>query len=149
MSEGDFDELRSHVISTCYCTEFSKGAAAGCPELKLECWRHPKMVHDCDACILCDYLNPLGDHKVWKMYLSKIKCNLQKCEHEWVAHSCTECPCICGECIKDCICSECIPEYQEMPVINSDSDLSDYKLPDKVYIPYPDDLLEDAIDISK
>ena len=38
---------------------------------------------------------------------------------------------------------ECIPKYQEMPVIIESE--SEYEVPDKIYIPYPDDLLEDCI----
>ena len=69
MSEGDFDQLRSHMLSSCYCTELTKEASGGCPELKIQCWRHPKMEHECGACILCDYLNTIDDYKLWKNYL--------------------------------------------------------------------------------
>ena len=152
MSEGKFEEFSSHVLKTYYCNDFTVGGANPCPEIQIQCWTHPKMYNDCLACVLCDFLNVL-DITMWKMYLPKPRCNLQKCPHLWVAHTCATCPCVCksGPCQEDCVCDVCVPKYQEVPLIDSDmeADLESMYEEEqqckKVNIPYADSLLEDAI----
>ena len=57
------------------------------------------------------------------------------------------CPCICnsGDCPKGCVCSEFITEYQEMTFLTESESEDDLPELNKVDIPYPDDLLEDAV----
>ena len=84
MSEDEFDSLRACLTDRCYCAEFVKGGLGGCPDIKVQCWQHDEHTADCPACTLCDYLDSL-DYKLWKWHLSRIECNLKKCEDEKVA----------------------------------------------------------------
>ena len=166
MSEDEFDSLRACLTDRCYCAEFVKGGLGGCPDIKVHCWQHDEHTADCPACTLCDYLDSL-DNKLWKWHLSRIECNLKKCEHEKVAHTCLSCKCICKKCVKDfwvgCICNDCITEYQqpedsenELPMTpptspsrkrsrsENDTDNHDEPVFKKLEIPYPDELLDDA-----
>ena len=156
MSELDFDNLIACITKDCFCTEFDK---RGCPDIKLECWEHAKYTGDCHCCCLCDFMNSLAVD-MWKSYLPAIECNFKKCQHLSVPHSCAQCKCICSDSVKfGCTCSDCAPEYQEIPVSppptpgqekrsrSSEDDETDIDEPDlkKVCIPYPGELLDDAI----
>ena len=116
MSEDEFDSLSTCLTDRCYCAEFVKGGLGGCPEIRLQCWKHTDHTAGCPACILCDYLDSL-DNILWKWYLSRIECNLKKCAHNRVAYICVSCECICGKCVKDfwagCVCKDCVTEYQQ------------------------------------
>ena len=173
MSEEEFDSLRACLTDRCYCAEFVKGGLGGCPEIRLQCWEHADHTAGCPACILCDYLDSM-DIKLWKWHLSRIECNLKKCAHDRVAHTCLSCECICGKCVKDfwvgCVCKDCVTEYQQPQEDDDDLPLTpptspsspsrgvkrsheetdtDQKREEPVFkkleIPYPDELLDDAI----
>ena len=173
MSEEEFDSLRACLTDRCYCAEFVKGGLGGCPEIRLQCWEHADHTTDCPACTLCDYLDSM-DIKLWKWHLSRIECNLKKCAHDRVAHTCLSCECICGKCVKDfwvgCVCKDCVTEYQQPQEDDDDLPLTPPTSPSspsrgvkrsheetntdqereepvfkKLEIPYPDELLDDAI----
>ena len=93
MDKDEYEDLYCHVTKNCFCNEFTVEGHA-CPDIELVCWRHDKMDKKCDACVLVDYLNPI-DVSLWRTSLSRLKCNMLRCPHKWVAHSCAECVCIC------------------------------------------------------
>ena len=134
MDEEQYEDLWCHVTKNCFCNEFTVEGHA-CPDIELMCWRHDKMDKKCDACVLVDYLNPM-DTSLWRTSLPRLKCNMLRCPHKWVAHSCAECVCICE--------GEFPPEYQEIPMFDSPVDSNppeDHS--DKV--PFAEDILKDCL----
>ena len=141
MDEEQYEELWCHVTKNCFCNEFLTVEGQACPDIELVCWRHDKMDKKCDACVLVDYLNPM-DISLWRTSLPRLKCNMLRCPHKWVAHSCAECECVCN--------SEFPPEYheiteyQEIPMFDDDSlDAVPENNTDKV--PFAADILKDCL----
>ena len=141
MDEEQYEDLWCHVTKNCFCNEFITVEGQACPDIELVCWRHDKMDKKCDACVLVDYLNPM-DISLWRTSLPRLKCNMLRCPHKWVAHSCAECECVCN--------SEFPPEYreiteyQEIPMFDDDSlDAVPEDNTDKV--PFAADILKDCL----
>ena len=70
MNEVECDEFKSCILKNCYSKEFTKAGLGACPDIRIECWEHPKLALNFYACTLCDYLNSV-DTTLWEPYLMK------------------------------------------------------------------------------